>query len=75
MFAAGVNVDGNVGTGLGSPNYTSYPKGNYRLPDVPNILFNAYFIAQTDFGLGIGIGPQVTGDANVNVTTGDNPRW
>ena len=37
---------------------------------MPNILFNAYFIAQTDFGLGIGIGPQVTGDVNVNVTTG-----
>ncbi len=73
MFAQGVNVDGNVGTGVGSPNYTNYPKGNYRLPDVPNILFNAYFIAQTDFGLGIGVGPQVTGDVNVNVTTGNQP--
>ena len=67
MFAAGVNVDGNVGTGVGSPNYASYPKGNYRLPDTPNILYNAYFIAQTDWGLGFGIGPQVTGDVNVNL--------
>ena len=67
IFAAGVNVDGNVGTGVGSPNYTTYPKGNYRLPDTPNILYNAYFIAQTDWGLGFGIGPQVTGDVNVNL--------
>ena len=67
IFAAGVNVDGNVGTGVGSPNYTTYAKGNYRLPDTPNILYNAYFIAQTDWGLGFGIGPQVTGDVNVNL--------
>ena len=66
-YAAGVNVDGNVGTGVGSPNYTTYAKGDYRLPDTPNILYNAYFIAQTDWGLGIGIGPQVTGDVNVNL--------
>ena len=66
-YAAGVNVDGNAGTGVGSPNYTTYPKGDYRLPDTPNILYNAYFIAQTDWGLGFGIGPQVTGDVNVNL--------
>ncbi len=73
MFAQGVNVDGNLGTGVGSPNYTGYPKGDYRVPDVPNILFNAYFIYTTPFGLGIGIGPQVTGDVNVNVTVGNEP--
>ena len=65
-FAAGVNVDGNVGTGVGNPNYTSLPKGDYRLPDVPNILFNAYAVGELPCGLGVGIGPQVTGDVNVN---------
>ena len=66
IFAAGVNVDGNPGTGAGSPNYISLPKGDYRLPDVPNILFNAYAVGELPCGLGLGIGPQVTGDVNVN---------
>jgi hypothetical protein len=66
-FAPGVPVNGNeVGTGLGSPDYVSLKPGNYRLADVPNILFNAYFIYTTPFGLSIGIGPQVTGDVLVN---------
>ena len=65
-FAAGVNVDGNSGTGAGSPNYATLPRGDYRLPDVPNILFNAYVVAQHPCGLGVGLGPQVTGDVNVN---------
>ena len=65
-FAAGVNVDGRLGIGVGSPNYNVLPVGNYRLPDVPNILFNAFAIYKLDCGLGLGIGPQVTGDVNVN---------
>ena len=65
-FAAGVNVDGSRGTGVGSPNYNVLPRGNYRLPDVPNVLFNAFAVYKLDCGLGAGIGPQVTGDVNVN---------
>jgi hypothetical protein len=61
-------VDGHYGTGVGSPNYHSYPKGDYYVPGIPKVYFNAYLTYKFDNGFGFGVGPQVTGEQNANVT-------
>jgi iron complex outermembrane receptor protein len=51
-----------------SPNYQGYVT-NSTSPDVtglPGFIFNAYFTYQFDCGLGVSIGPQVTGDIWLN---------
>jgi len=38
------------------------------LPGTPKIYFNAYAIYKTPWGLGFGIGPQVTGEQKANLS-------
>lgn len=67
-YPVGFIVDGQSGTGGGSPNYNSQgpntpakPTGKTRAASVPRIMFNAYMTYQFDNGFGASIGPQVTG--------------
>jgi hypothetical protein len=46
-YPVGFIVDGKSGTGVGSPNFHTFPKGNYSLPGTPKIYFNAYAIYKT----------------------------
>jgi iron complex outermembrane receptor protein len=61
-------VDGKNGTGVGSPTFTTFAKGNYSLPGTPKIYFNEYMIYKFSNGFGIGLGPQVTGAQKANVS-------
>lgn len=66
-FPVGYVVDGQSGTGYGSPNYNSAngrtrATGRTRAASVPQIMFNAYLTYQFDNGFGASIGPQVTGE-------------
>jgi outer membrane receptor for monomeric catechols len=62
-YPVGFIVDGQSGTGIGSPNFTFVPpSGRVRAASVPRILFNAYLTYQLDNGFGGSIGPQVTGE-------------
>jgi iron complex outermembrane recepter protein len=62
-FPVGFIVDGQSGTGRGSPNYSYAPVfGKTRAASVPRVLFNAYLTYQLDNGLGASVGPQVTGE-------------
>ncbi len=66
-YPAGFLVDGQSGTGFGSPNYNSAngrtrPSGKTRAASVPQIMFNSYLTYQFNNGLGASIGPQVTGE-------------
>jgi hypothetical protein len=38
------------------------------LPGTPKIYFNAYAIYKTPWGLGFGVGPQVTGEQKANLS-------
>jgi len=67
-YPVGYIVDGKSGTGIGSPTFTSYPKGNYPLPGTPKIYFNAYAVYKFSNGFGVGIGPQVTGQQNADIS-------
>jgi outer membrane receptor protein involved in Fe transport len=67
-YPAGFIVDGKSGTGLGSPNFHTFPTGNYSLPGTPKIYFNACAIYKTRWGLGFGIGPHVTGEQKANLS-------
>jgi iron complex outermembrane recepter protein len=67
-FPKGFIVDGKSGTGVGSPNFHVFPTGNYSLPGTPKIYFNAYAIYKTPWGLGFGVGPQVTGEQKANLS-------
>jgi outer membrane receptor for monomeric catechols len=61
-FPQGFIVDGQSGTGRGSPNYAYTPiLGETRAASVPRVLFNAYFTYQFDSGFGASVGPQVQG--------------
>jgi iron complex outermembrane receptor protein len=68
-------VDSNGGRGKGgtspvafSPNYqgVTYSKTDADVTGIPNLIFNAYFTYQLDCGLGLSIGPQVTGEIYEN---------
>lgn len=52
---------------VGSPNFNPYPVENWKEPGIPNFLFNTYAIYTFDFGLGVGVGPQVQGEQNANL--------
>ena len=61
-YPTGFIVDGQSGTGQGSPNYAySSVPGKIRAASVPRILFNAYLTYQFDNGFGGSMGPQVMG--------------
>lgn len=66
-FPVGFVVDGQSGTGVGSPNYNTAagrvrPSGRLRAASVPQVMFNAYLTYQFDNGFGASFGPQVTGE-------------
>jgi len=66
-FPVGFIVDGQSGTGVGSPNYNTAegrvrPTGRLRAASVPQVMFNAYLTYQFDNGFGASFGPQVTGE-------------
>jgi outer membrane receptor for monomeric catechols len=66
-FPVGFIVDGQSGTGFGSPNYNSAngrvrAAGKQRAASVPQVMFNAYMTYQFDNGFGASVGPQVTGE-------------
>jgi iron complex outermembrane receptor protein len=66
-YPVGFIVDGQSGTGFGSPNYNSAngrtkAPGKIRAASVPQIMFNSYLTYQFDNGLGVSFGPQVTGE-------------
>jgi iron complex outermembrane receptor protein len=68
-FPAGYPVGaGEVGTGLGSPNFTGYepPSGSMRAPGVPQILGNAFAEYKDPSGWGIGAGPRYYGRQYAN---------
>jgi outer membrane receptor for monomeric catechols len=67
-YPVGYIVDGKSGTGIGSPTFTTYAKGNYPLPGTPKIYFNAYAVYKFSNGFGFGIGPQVTGQQNADIS-------
>jgi iron complex outermembrane receptor protein len=56
-------IDGQPGTGRGSPNFTRYlpPGGRMRATSVPSFLANAYLTIESESGFALGIGPQFTG--------------
>jgi outer membrane receptor for monomeric catechols len=71
-YPVGFNVDGQSGTGNGSPNFDSVPQNNYagyytppnnrmRAPGVPQVLANLFVQYQFPGGYGFGIGPQYHG--------------
>jgi len=62
-YPVGFIVDGQSGTGRGSPNYSYTPvPGKVRAASVPRVLFNTYLTYQFDNGFGGSVGPQVTGE-------------
>ena len=76
-YPVGFIVDGQSGTGDGSPNYSAVPENFYagyysppgsrmKAPGVPQVLGNAFLQYQLPSGLGIGIGPQYQGRQYAN---------
>ncbi len=61
-------VDGQHGTGLGSPNFTSYspPSGRMRAPGIPQTEANFFMVYKHPSGFGFGIGPQIIGRQYAN---------
>jgi outer membrane receptor protein involved in Fe transport len=60
--------DGQYGTGLGSPNFTTYypPNGRIRAPGIPQMMAN-FFVEYKFLGhYGVGVGPQITGREYAN---------
>jgi hypothetical protein len=71
-YPVGFIVDGQSGTGNGSPNYGAVPENNYsgvytppgnrmRAPGEPAVLANAFVQYQWKNGFGFGVGPQFKG--------------
>jgi outer membrane receptor for monomeric catechols len=71
-YPVGFVVDGQSGTGNGSPNYSSVPQNNYagfysppgsrmKAPGVPEVLANFFVQYELKSGFGIGVGPQFQG--------------
>ncbi len=48
------------GTGVGSPNFTPGPVGDYQLPGLPKNLFSAFAKYRTELGIGASLGIVVT---------------
>jgi hypothetical protein len=76
-YPVGFIVDGQSGTGDGSPNFSSVPENNYagyysppggrmKAPGVPEVLANAFVQYELRSGLGAGIGPQMQGRQYAN---------
>lgn len=67
-FATTTPVDGTYGTGLGSPNFTTYdpPNGRMRTPGVPQVQVNAFVEYTNPSGWGAGLGPQFIGRQDAN---------
>ncbi|MGA2692080.1 MAG: TonB-dependent receptor [Opitutaceae bacterium] len=61
-------VDGQPGTGVGSPNFTGYqpPTGKMRAPGIPQIQANLFAVYKNPMGWGVGIGPQIQGRQYAN---------
>jgi len=61
-------VDGKPGTGLGSPNFTSYKptSGRMRAPGIPQAQANLFAVYTDPSGWGGGIGPQIQGREYAN---------
>jgi outer membrane receptor for monomeric catechols len=71
-YPVGFTVDGQSGTGNGSPNYSSVAQNNFsgfysppgsrmKAPGVPELLLNVFLQYQWKSGFGVGAGPQVQG--------------
>jgi len=71
-YPVGYLVDGQSGTGNGSPNYSVVPQNNYsgyytppgnrmKAPGVPQVLGNLFVQYQWKSGFGAGLGPQFQG--------------
>jgi hypothetical protein len=67
-FATTTPVDGTVGTGLGTPNFTLYypPGGRMRAPGIPGVQANAFMVYTDPLGWGAGVGPQFIGRQYAN---------
>jgi outer membrane receptor for monomeric catechols len=61
-------VDGQKGTDVGSPNFTSYnpPTGRMRAPGIPQVQANFFVEYKFTNGFGFGIGPQIIGRQYAN---------
>ncbi|HEY1765647.1 MAG TPA: TonB-dependent receptor, partial [Opitutaceae bacterium] len=71
-YPVGYMVDGQSGTGNGSPNYSAVPESNYsgvysppgarmKAPGVPQVLANLFIQYTWQSGFGFGVGPQFQG--------------
>ena len=76
-YPVGFMVDGQSGTGDGSPNYSSVPENNYagyysppgsrmKAPGVPEVLGNLFVQYEWKSGFGFGVGPQFQGRQYAN---------
>lgn len=63
-----MTVDGQPGTGLGSPNFGSYnpPNGRMRAPGIPQVQANFFVEYKFRNGFGFGVGPQIIGRQYAN---------
>ena len=61
-------VDGQFGTGVGSPNFTNYypPGGRMRAPGIPQLTANFFVEYKFANGFGAGVGPQIIGRQYAN---------
>ena len=68
FYPAGYVVDGRLGTGKGSPDYSGYspPSGHIRSPGVPQFMANAFIKYDSPMGWSIGLGPIYQGNMNAN---------
>ena len=57
-----------ISTGTETPNFTTFSTGNYELPGTPKIYFNSYAVYKFDNGFGVGVGPQVQGSQNADLS-------
>jgi len=61
-------VDGQHGTGIGGPNYTTYnpPGDRMRAPGIPQVQANLFAVYTNPAGWGVGVGPQIQGRQYAN---------
>jgi outer membrane receptor protein involved in Fe transport len=67
-FSTTTVVDGQHGTGVGGPNFTTYspPNGRMRTPGVPQAQANFFVVYKHPSGFGVGMGPQIIGRQYAN---------
>jgi len=67
-YDPGYVVDGQPGTGVGSPNFAEYhpPGGKMRAPGIPQLQANFFAVYTDPAGWGAGIGPQIQGRQYAN---------